>query len=344
MRQDREWESLGPDTGHFEKTEKPKRPGRKKPKWQKVVIQILRIIGQVFIGLAITYSLLFSIACTIFLYVAYTNIIRPIKDVQYLAQHNPKETIFMRQYCLDMKKKGLPPTPSQIFVPLDSISKQLKSAVIAAEDDGFYMHPGFDIAAILDAYQYNKIHNRNARGASTITQQLAKNLFLSDEKSFIRKFRELGYTLLMEKTLGKDRILELYLNYAQWGDSLFGCEAASQYYFKKPSSRLTLGESMRMAATLASPERLNPHSVKSVFLQKRIEVIANNLYLKHIIDDSIYSSVCGKTPPRDSLKDAAVDSTFDFNKMKEAARAAIASKYFANPPKQTVSSKRGHRY
>jgi monofunctional glycosyltransferase len=331
VRQDREWENL---------EAMPRRPRRKKPLWRNLIIQILSIIGQAFIGIAITYSFLFSIACTIFLYVAYINIIRPIKDVQYLVQHNPKETIFMRQYCLNMKKKGDPPALSQIFVPLDSISKQLKLAVIAAEDDGFYMHPGFDIAAILDAYQYNKVHNRNARGASTITQQLAKNLFLSDEKSFMRKFRELGYTLLLEKTLGKDRILELYLNYAQWGDSLFGCEAASQYYFKKPSSHLTLGESMRLAATLASPERLNPHNIKSVFLQKRIEVIANNLYLKHLIDDSIYSTVCGKTPPKDST----VDSTFDFNKMRETARAAIASKYFTSSPQQSISAKRGHRF
>jgi monofunctional glycosyltransferase len=338
VQQDRDWESIE----HYpDNSTRQKKRRKKKKSWQDWVFQILGIIGKVAIGIAVTYAFVFSITCTILLYVAYKNITRPLKDVQYLTQHNPRETIFMRQYCLDMKKKGLQPVYSQTFVPIDSISKFLKLAVIAAEDDGFYTHPGFDIAAILDAYQYNKVHNRNARGASTITQQLAKNLFLSDEKNFIRKFRELGYTLLMEKTLGKDRILELYLNYAQWGDSLFGCEAASQFYFKKPSSRLTLAESARLAATLASPERLNPKSVKSVFLQKRIEVIANNLYLKHIIDDSIYSSMCGKAPPKDSLSDS-----LNFDKMKEAARASISARFFTAPPPQkpSPSTKRGHRY
>jgi monofunctional biosynthetic peptidoglycan transglycosylase len=343
VQQDLEWESHEHTPDGYTKQKKRR---RKKKSWQDWVFQILGIIGKVAIGIAVTYAFVFSITCTIILYVAYKNIKRPFTDVQYLTQHNPKETIFMKRYCLDQKKKGAPPTFSQIFVPLDSISKNLKSAVLAAEDDGFYTHPGFDIAAILDAYQYNKVHNRNARGASTITQQLAKNLFLSDEKSFIRKFRELGYTLLMEKTLGKDRILELYLNYAQWGDSLFGCEAASQYYFKKPSSRLTLAESMRMAATLASPERLNPKAVKSVFLQKRIEVIANNMYLKHLIDDSAYSTMCGKAPPQDTLAEGDTLNVEKFDKMKAAARASIAAKFFSAPApqKQSPSAKRGHRF
>jgi monofunctional biosynthetic peptidoglycan transglycosylase len=287
----------------------------------------------------VTYSILFSIAGTVVLVIAYKNVIRPFKEVHYLVQHNPQETVFMKKYIEDMKSRHKPAALSQIFVPIDSISKNLKMAVIAAEDDGFYTHPGIDIPSILNAYQYNKLHSRNLRGASTITQQVAKNLFLSKEKSFTRKFRELGYTLLLENILGKDRILELYLNYAQWGDSLFGCEAAAQCYFKKPCSRLTLNESMRMAATLASPERLSPLNGKSVFIQKRIEVIANNLYLKHIINDTAYLTLCGKSPPRDTLSD-----TLEFTKMKEMARAAIASKFFAKPQTTPDQVKKGHRY
>lgn len=264
----------------------------------------LRIVGSIIFGITITYAVLFSVACTAAIVIAYKNIIRPIREVQYLIQNNPKETVFMKQYCQDMKNQGKPETVAQIFIPIDSISKNLKLAVIAAEDDGFYTHPGFDIPSILNAYQYNRVHNRNVRGASTITQQVAKNLFLSNEKSFMRKFKELGYTLLLENILGKDRILELYLNYAQWGDSLFGCEAASHYYFKKSSSRLRLGEATRMAAILASPTRLNPHQVKSIFLQKRIEVIANNLYMKHIINDTGYFILCGKSPAKDTVADS----------------------------------------
>jgi monofunctional glycosyltransferase len=302
-------------------------------------LRILYIIGTIIFGITVTYAIVFSIVTTVALYVAYKNVVRPLKEVQNLVQHNPQETVFMKKYREDMKRLGRPAMVCQTFVPLDSISKNLKlAAVIAAEDDGFYTHPGIDIPSILNAYQYNKAHNRNLRGASTITQQVAKNLFLSKEKSFARKFRELGYTLLLENVLGKDRILELYLNYAQWGDSLFGCEAASQSYYKKPSSRLTLGEAMRMASTLASPERLTPLNAKSVFIQKRIEVIANNLYLKHIINDSAYLTICGKTPPRDTLADS-----LEFVKMKETARAAIASKYFSKPQPLPVSPKKARR-
>jgi monofunctional glycosyltransferase len=295
---------------------------------RNVFLRIGFLVGKIFIGLLLAYAVIFSITVTISIFVGYKAVMRPIKDVQYLVQHNPQSTIFIKRFCQDMKKKGKPESYFQIFVPFDSISKNLKTAVIAAEDDGFYTHPGFDIEAILNAYQYNKAHNKNARGASTITQQLAKNLFLSDEKTFIRKFRELGYTLLLEKILDKDRILELYLNYAQWGDSIFGCEAASQYYFKKPSSRLTLAEATHMAATLASPERLNPRNVKSLFLQKRVEAIANNLYLKHMINDSVYSNMCGKNPPQDSI----IPDSLALKKMKENAEQLINAKYFAKLP------------
>ncbi len=305
----------------------------------KRIFQVLRFIGFFIISILLTYAVLFSITFTVLIIYGYKTVIHPLREVQYLVDHNPKETVFIKQYRLEMKKKGGGETISHIFIPLDSVSKHLKNAVIAAEDDGFYTHPGFDIEAILNAYQYNRVHNRNARGASTITQQLAKNLFLSDEKKFSRKFKELGYTLLMEKILGKDRILELYLNYAQWGDSIFGCEAAAQRYFKKSSSKLTLGESVRLAATLASPERLSPLNVKALFLQKRVEVIANNLYLKHIIDDAGYVGICGILPPKDSTQD-----TINHEKLKEAARREIAEKYFSKPTPPSTASRRGHRY
>ena len=301
------------------------------------LLKIFSLVGKMVVGLLLTYAVLFSIAGTVALIYAYRNIIHPIREVQYLAQHNPAESVFMKHYRLDMEKKGAPAKLVHVFIPGDSISKNLKCAVIAAEDDGFYAHPGFDIEAILNAYQYNRQHNRNARGASTITQQLAKNLFLSNEKSFSRKFKELGYTLLLEKYLEKDRILELYLNYAQWGDSLFGCEAASRCYFKKSCTRLTLSEASRLAAMLVSPERLNPLNGKSIFLQKRIEVIANNLFLKHIINDSAYTQLCGKSPPRDTLADSLMD-------MKKAAKPSIVSKFLEKSQPATIATKRGHRY
>ena len=298
--------------------------------------RILSLAGRICIGLLLTYAIVFSIAGTVFLVVAYKTVVQPVRDVQYLVLHNPTETVFMKQLRREMREKGKPETLYQVFVPDDSISKNLKLAVIAAEDDGFYTHPGFDLEAMLSAYQYNRQHNRIARGASTITQQLAKNLFLTNEKSFMRKFKELGYTLLLEKFLGKERILELYLNYAQWGDSIFGCEAAARCYFKKSCAHLTFNEATRLAATLVSPERLNPLNPKNVFLQKRIEVIANNLFLKHVIDDSAFLQMCGKPPPRDTLADSLA--------VQKNTTLPPSAKFIAKTPYSGISTKRGHRY
>ena len=272
-------------------------------------LNVLRIIGKITIGAFLAYSVIFSIVGTIAAIYVYSFVMTPVLQVQYLKDHNPKETAFMKDDKYDQNKKSIkgtsrspssPDSVSQIFVPLGSISKNLRNAVIAAEDDGFYTHPGFDVEAILGAYEYNRTHNKIVRGGSTITQQLAKNLFLSNDKNFLRKFKELGYTLLLEKILDKDRILELYLNYAQWGDNIYGCEAASLHYYKKPSARLTLSEATRLAASLASPERLTPLNERSGFLQKRIAVIATNLYKKHLINDSDFVDAFGFSPPHDS--------------------------------------------
>jgi monofunctional biosynthetic peptidoglycan transglycosylase len=261
--------------------------------------------------LLLTYAVAFSLAGTALIVYGYVLITKPFKDVKYLIDHNPAQTEYMKQYRVSLRAQKKPDTLQQRFVRLDSISKFLQNTVIASEDDGFYTHPGFDIEAILAAVKYNRDKNRIVRGASTITQQLAKNLFCDHEKSFMRKFKEMGYTLLLEKYLDKDRILELYLNYAQWGDNIFGCEAASQQYFKKPCSKLSINEASRLAATLAMPSRLSPLNDKSVFIQKRVTVMANNLYRRHMLDDSGYTALSGLPPPKDSLADSttATDMT-----------------------------------
>ena len=267
--------------------------------------KFLSITLKIIAGAFLAYAVVFSLVATIAIVWVYCSIMAPIRQVEFLIDHNPKETVFMRQYKRDLLEKGVPDSLYQAFVPLASISKSLRYAVIAAEDDGFYTHPGFDIEAMLGAYEYNRNHNKLARGGSTITQQLAKNLFLTNEKSFVRKFKELGYTVLLEKYLDKDRILELYLNYAQWGDNIFGCEAASLRYYKKTCARLTLGEATRLAASLVSPERLTPLNENSLFLHKRIDVIANNLYKKHLVNDSDFIGAFGFKPSNDSSAGAS---------------------------------------
>ncbi len=270
----------------------------------KNITLTMRILWKIITFCFLTYAVVFSVAGTIAIVYGYMTLTKPLRDVQFLIDHNPKETAYMTIYRGELRAKGKPDTLTIRFVPLDSIAKNLQNAVVASEDDGFYTHPGIDIEAILKAAEYNREKNKMARGASTITQQLAKNLFLDGDKNFLRKAKEFGYTLLLEKYLTKKRILELYLNYAQWGETVFGCEAASRMYYKKPCSHLSIQEASRMAATLAMPSRVTPLNTASVFIQKRVEVIANNLYRRHMIDDSGYTVVSGLAAPKDSSDDS----------------------------------------
>jgi monofunctional biosynthetic peptidoglycan transglycosylase len=252
------------------------------------VLKIIKIILIVFTSILLTYSVVFSIATTTALVWVALQIKRPIDAIIKLKTENPQRSLFMEAYQKTLNKNDPADTLLHLFVPLDSISPALVKAVIASEDDGFYIHPGFDIEAILQAYTYNKERNKFSHGASTLTQQVAKNIFAGSEKSFSRKFNELFYTILMEQMLGKERILELYLNYAQWGEKIFGCEAASRYYFKKPAKKLSYPEASKLAAVLAKPCKLSPVYTKSGFMDKRLEVIATNLYRKHLIGDSMF--------------------------------------------------------
>lgn len=267
-----------------------------------LIFKILHYFWLAVKGIFLLYAVAFSIAGSIALCMAFQFVMTPLRQVKALQTHNPGETVYMARY---RKTLGPKDTLHQKFVPIDSITANLQNAVLAAEDDGFYLHPGFDIEAMLSAIEYNKSHNSIKRGASTITQQLAKNLFLSNEKSFERKAKELMYTLLLEKILGKKRILELYLNYAQWGKTIFGCEAAAQQYYKKSCKNLSRMEAARLAAVLAMPNKVSPLSTSSTFIGKRIAVIANNLYLHHWIDDSGYVGLTGNPPPGKDSTDSA---------------------------------------
>lgn len=263
---------------------------------RKTVLIILKTVQ----WLVVSYAVVFSIAGTIALFFLFRTVVTPINQVRMLRTSNPKETLYMSRCRASL---GPGDRMTQMFVPIDSVSKNLQDAVLAAEDDGFYTHPGVDIEAILAAIEYNREHNGLKRGASTITQQLAKNLFLNGDKSFGRKYLELVYSVLLEKYLGKKRIFELYLNYAQWGKNIFGCEAASRHYYKKPSRNLSRTEAARLASILAMPERVSPLNENSTFIAKRIAVIANNMLLHHIIDDSGYVALTGSpVPAGDSLR------------------------------------------
>lgn len=140
------------------------------------------------------------------------------------------------------------------WVPYEQISRNLKRAVIASEDADFVNHPGYEIDAMLDAWERNKKRGRVVRGGSTITQQLAKNLFLSPEQHYLRKGQELAITWMLEFWLDKQRIFEIYLNSVEWGEGVFGAEAAAQHYFRTSAGKLGVGQAARLAAALPAPK------------------------------------------------------------------------------------------
>jgi monofunctional glycosyltransferase len=274
-----------------------------KTAYQKTVkslpFRILSAMWMVVKAALLFYAVAFSIVGTIAIVAAYQYIVTPVRQVKALQNSNPKETAYMSRYRAALRP---PDTLVQRFVPLDSVSTELQQAVLAAEDDGFYTHPGFDIEAIFAALESNRFQNEIKMGGSTITQQLAKNLFLTNDKSYERKYKEFVYSLLIEKYLGKKRILELYLNYAQWGKTVFGCEAASRLYFKKSSRNLSPNEAALLAAVLAKPQKVSPINPNSSFIEQRVAVIAANLYCHHLIDDTGYTNLTGNPPPgKDSL-------------------------------------------
>jgi monofunctional biosynthetic peptidoglycan transglycosylase len=192
--------------------------------------------------------------------------------VRGLAKKNPGKTALMLQREREAEKAGRRPRHSQLWVPLSRVSRHLIHAVVAAEDPKFFGHEGVDWDAVKESLETNVRKARFARGGSTITQQLAKNLFLSTDKTIARKLRELVAAYWLERELSKRRILELYLNVIEWGDGVYGCEAAAQRYYGKPAAALDPVEAAGLAAMVPSPRRINPRvdSGRHARAQKRI--------------------------------------------------------------------------
>ena len=201
-----------------------------------------------------------------------------------LRSHDPGSTSLIDIRASEAEAKGQQVRREQIWVPLDKISTNLQRAVLAGEDTNFVTHRGFDYEAIQKAWeQAQKETAREAkeqgedddwlpnfpdfkRGASTISQQLAKNLYLSSQRSFIRKGQEAVLTIMLERTLTKRRILEIYLNVIEWGDGVYGAEAASRRYFRKPAAALSASEAAFLSAMIPNPRtvfnpQINPRRV-----------------------------------------------------------------------------------
>ncbi len=193
--------------------------------------------------------------------------------ISRLRNENPTTSSMIEFRISEAKAEGREPRKFMIWTPIEQISPHLQRAVLASEDSRFFQHNGFDWEAIQKAWdeavregekeaKAEGDYNPDGwippmpsfkRGASTVTQQLSKNLFLSEDRNFLRKGREAVYTYFLERELSKKRILEIYLNVIEWGDGIYGAEAASRNYFKKSASNLTREEAAFLAAMIPSP-------------------------------------------------------------------------------------------
>jgi monofunctional glycosyltransferase len=193
-------------------------------------------------------------------------------NILYLSHYDPGSTAFMERRLEILRAKKPGAQLRRTWVSYDRISAQLKRAVVAAEDAKFLDHEGFDWEAIQKAMTKNEQRGKVVAGASTISQQVAKNLFLSGERSWLRKGQEAIITWMMERTLSKRRILELYLNIAEWGEGVFGAEAAARYHFGVPASALGPEQAAYLAAVLPSPRRYERAKV-TPYIAGRVDTI-----------------------------------------------------------------------
>lgn len=179
-------------------------------------------------------------------------------NVQALSRTNPGKTTVMLQREREARGAKRTPRHAQTWVSLSRVSRHLIHAVLAAEDPSFFGHEGIDWDAVKESLETNWRKKSFARGGSTITQQLAKNLFFETRKSVTRKLREFVVARWLEEDLSKKRILELYLNVIEWGDGVYGCEAAARRYYGKSAADLLETEAAGLTAMIPSPRRINP--------------------------------------------------------------------------------------
>jgi monofunctional glycosyltransferase len=197
-------------------------------------------------------------------------------QICWWIKFNPGSTSFMRHQLEVLQEKNPNARLQHKWVAYDRISTNLKRAVISSEDDGFSEHEGVDWDAMQKAYEKNKKKGKVVSGGSTITQQLAKNLFLSGERSYYRKGQELIITYMLELCMDKERIFEIYLNVVEWGVGVFGAEAASQHYYGISAAALGPAQAARLAVMLPKP-RFFDKNTGSAYLQKRSDIILRRM-------------------------------------------------------------------
>ncbi len=216
-----------------------------------------------------------------------------------LRSRNPASTSLIDIRAKEALARGQQPKREQVWVPLDQISPNLQRAVLAGEDTNFMAHRGFDYEAIQKAWEQAQRQSAKEakeegedddwlpslpefkRGGSTISQQLAKNLYLSSQRTLLRKGQEAALTVMLERTLTKRRILEIYLNVIEWGDGIYGAEAASRRYFRKPASALNVSEAAYLSAMIPNPRTVfNPQTNPRRVARRQRIIMRGMAYVK----------------------------------------------------------------
>lgn len=216
----------------------------------------------------------FAAGALVILFLAYQGYLW--SKLYWWRTHDPAVTAFMASRLDKMREARPTVRLQQVWVPYEKITHHLKRAVLVAEDDKFIDHDGFDWHAIQKAMEKNEKRGKVVAGGSTISQQLAKNLFLTGERSMLRKGQEAIITVMMESAMDKRRILEIYLNVVEWGDGVFGAEAASRHYFGISAAALSSAQAARLAAMLPRP-RYYDRNRQSQYLQTYADVILGRM-------------------------------------------------------------------
>jgi len=225
--------------------------------------------------------------------IAYLLLLASIPGVSEINRFHPESTVNRLDH-FDWDRGLI--APVRRYVPLYRIAPELRTAVIISEDDTFFEHSGINLKELKKAFQENLKKRRFARGASTITMQLARNAFLSRRKTLIRKIKEIILAKRIEKIWNKQKIFEYYLNIVEWGENVYGAEAAARYYFDKPAAQLTLAEATMLAGILPNPIVLNPfknwtgakrRQLRVLRLMKTARLI-NEQELQRLVSQPIY--------------------------------------------------------
>ena len=197
-------------------------------------------------------------------------------QIAWWVEHNPTSTSFMRQQLSELQKNDPNARLKFEWVDYERISNNLKRAIIASEDANFSGHEGIDWDALQKAYEKNTKRGKVVSGGSTITQQLAKNLFLSGERSYLRKAQEVVIAYMLEYWMDKERIFEIYLNVVEWGSGVFGAQAAARHYYGVPAASLSASQAARLAVMLPNPRYYDAHR-QSPYLVRRTSLILRRM-------------------------------------------------------------------